>query len=183
MNRTLIANGLLAKAVGLCLVTIGLLASAANVAQAQRYVFRGTARSPISSAYPSSRFSSSLYSYQSGLPGSTSRTALYRQYSPSLNGRGVNYPLYGVPYTLPYAAPYTVPDRYLNYYGPGSASRLYYYGGIYRTPSRLYPSGSRIYGNQYNTYASPYGLNRPAGGTILSVPLRIGPRVRYQFVQ
>ncbi|MDA7977389.1 MAG: hypothetical protein MPJ50_01310 [Pirellulales bacterium] len=141
--------------------------AAALPAQAQRY---GVSRRPITSyGYGVYRPAPYLVNHYP-LPGAVSGSGrLYGQYSPALDrtryyGRGNSFP-----------------SRYLINNHPGSLSRLYYYGGIYRTPSRLYSGGSRIYGSRYNTYTSPYGVYRPSGGSVLYVPPRVTPQIRYRF--
>ncbi len=129
----------------------------------------------------SSGYSLNSYSPPSVVSGSG---RYYGQYSPALANAGYYGTIYDdARYYSAYRPQYAVPSRYLTYNGPGSLSRLYYYGGLYRTPTRLYSGGSRLYGSRYNTYTSPYGANRPSGGSIIYFPQRVSPRIRYRFVQ
>lgn len=179
------------------LVAFAVMATASSAA-AQRW---GVTYSRSSPSYGySSGYSLNSYAAPSVVSGSG---RYYGQYSPALANAGyygtiyddvryenalynnaLNNSIYsGAQYYSAYRPQYGVPSRYLTYNGPGSLSRLYYYGGLYRTPTRLYSGGSRLYGSRYSTYTSPYGPVRPSGGSIIYVPQRVAPRVRYRFVQ
>lgn len=121
----------------------------------------------------------------------------YGQYSPALNGRYYNsnrFPQYSLPY------------RYQTYNNPGSISRLSYYGGYYNygqpafgtypnnyynynynPTSRVYSSGSRIYGTTAPGFGIqngvPYGATRNANNVIYAPSRGVQPRIRYKFVQ